>query len=324
MATDDERRSLLAPDVPRWGADQPILTLAGVQKAFGDKRVLDGIDLEVATGKTTVVIGESDPRSGEMLSRVYKTACENSPPIIRTTLDNAELAKISLNVFLTIKMSFANILAEMCERIPGGDVDVVSEILGKDRRIGRKFLTGALGYGGPCFPRDNKAFLAMAKEQSCRAEFSETAEEVNERQNERITELVRRKISGLKGKTVAILGLTYKPSTDIVEESDAIKIAKNMLMGKANLTVYDPAGMDNARKVLGKENIRYANSANDCLVGAEICILTTPWDEFKKLKPEDFISNMKKPVLLDCWRIFRRPEFIEKLDYFAVGLKPAE
>ncbi len=271
-----------------------------------------------------VVIGESDPGSGEILSRIYQTTCENNPPIIRTSLYNAEMAKVSLNVFLTMKMSFANTIAEICERIPGGDVDVISQILGYDTRIGRKFLTGALGYGGPCFPRDTKAFFAFAQQTGCQAKLTQAADEVNEHQSGRIVELIKQKTGQVKGKTIAILGLTYKPNTDIVEESDAIKIANALLQERAKLRVYDPAGMGNARTVLGQGNIKYADSVEECLKGADLCILSTPWDEFKSLKPEDFMQNMKKPVLLDCWRTFRRPEFSDKLDYFAVGLNLSE
>jgi len=110
-----------------------------------------------------VLIGESDPKSGELLAEIYRNVCENQPPIVRTTIYNAELAKISLNAFITMKITFANTLAEIAEGIPGGDVDIVSQMLGFDSRIGRKYLTGGLAYGGPCFPRDNKAFASFAR-----------------------------------------------------------------------------------------------------------------------------------------------------------------
>lgn len=267
-----------------------------------------------------VVIGESDSQSGELLSEVYQTTCENNPPIIRTTFYNAELAKISLNVFLTMKISFANTIAEICERVPGGETDVISKIVGLDSRIGRKFLNGGLAYGGPCFPRDNKAFIFFAQKIGFEVKLSEATEEVNKHQNERIVELIKQKIGKVQGKSIAILGLTYKPNTNVIEESAAIKIASALLQERANLSVYDPAGMENARKVLDQPNIKYASSVEECLIDTELCILATPWDEFKSLTPEDFITNMKQPVLLDCWRIFRRSEFIEKLRYFAVGI----
>lgn len=267
-----------------------------------------------------VAIGESDPRSGELLAGVYQTVCQNQPPIIRTTLTNCEVAKISLNVFLTVKMSFANTIAEICEGIPGGDVDAISEILGKDRRIGRKFLTGAIGYGGPCFPRDTKAFSSFAQANGYQAELPRAAEAVNQQQAERVVRLARQKLGGLDDKTIAMLGLTYKPNTDITVESDVIKIASCLLEENARLQVYDPAGIGNSRQALGQKNVTYADSAIECLKDADLCLLTTPWDEFKSLTPEDFRQNMKHPVLLDCWRFLRQPAFIEKLDYLAVGL----
>ncbi len=267
-----------------------------------------------------ILIGESDQRSGELLSEVYKTVCDNDPPIVRTTICNAELAKISLNAFITMKISFANTLAELCERIPDGNAEAVSRLLGFDSRIGRKYLSGALAYGGPCFPRDNKAFTTFAKRIGCEARLAEATDAENEHQNERVVELVSKRVGGASGKRIAILGLTYKPDTDVIEESAAMEIADTLLQKGARLSVYDPAGMENARKILGEENIRYAGSAKECLQGADFCILATPWKEFKDLKAEDFTANMKKAVLLDCWRLFDRLEFKGKLEYFAIGL----
>ena len=267
-----------------------------------------------------LLIGESDPKSGELLAEIYRSVCENQPPIVRTTIYNAELAKISLNAFITMKISFANTLAEIAEKIPGGDADVISRMLGFDSRIGRKYLSGSLAYGGPCFPRDNKAFASFAKRIGCKARLAEATDAENEHQNERIVELVKQIIGGVRGKNIAILGLTYKPDTDVVEESAAIRIACALLQEGARLSVYDPTGMENAQKVLGEENIHYANSVAECLKDSEFCLLATPWDEFKSLKPDDFTADMKKPVLLDCWRIYDRSEFSQKMEYLAIGL----
>jgi len=267
-----------------------------------------------------ILVGESDQRSGELLSEVYKTVCDNDPPIVRTTIHNAELAKISLNAFVTMKISFANTLAELCERIPGGDVEAVSRLLGFDSRIGKKYLSGALAYGGPCFPRDNKAFASFARGIGCEARLAGAADAENEHQNERIVELISKRIGEAGGKSIAILGLTYKPETDVIEESAAVEIAAALLQKGAKRSVYDPAGMENARKFLGEKNIRYAASVKECLQGADFCILATPWSEFKSLVPEDFTANMKQPVLLDCWRVFDRSKFSQKMEYLAVGL----
>ncbi len=271
------------------------------------------------THPDVVLIGESDPKSGELLAEIYRNVCENQPPIVRTTIYNAELAKISLNAYITMKITFANTLAEIAEKIPGGDVDVVSQMLGFDSRIGRKYLTGGLAYGGPCFPRDNKAFASVAGRFGCQARLSLATDEANQEQVDRIVRLIEQRLGRMKDKNIAILGLTYKPNTDVVEESASMKIAQALLQKGTKLSVYDPAAMNNAKKVLG-EGVKYANSVEECLKETEFCILATPWDEFKNLKPEDFRKSMKKPMLLDCWRIFDRAEFSRKLEYLAVGL----
>ncbi len=269
-----------------------------------------------------VIIGESESKSGKLLSQIYRGICQNNPPLVRTSIYNAELAKISLNAFITMKISFANIIAELCEQIPGGDVDVISTILGYDSRIGRKYLTGGLAYGGSCFPRDNKAFASFAKRVDCRAKIPEVVDEVNKDQISRVIHLVKRKLGKAENKKVAILGLSYKPDSDIVEPSASMEITRALLRAGARARVYDPAGMENARCTLGEGGVVYANSISECLTDTEFCILATPWQEFKNLKAEDFTSTMKKPVLLDCWRIFNRSEFSGKLEYMAIGLGP--
>jgi len=273
------------------------------------------------TNPDVVLIGESDQRSGELLSKIYEVVCDNHAPIVRGSIYNAEVAKIALNSYVTMKISFANTLAEICERIPGGDVDMVSRALGFDSRIGRKYLSGGTSYGGPCFPRDNRAFTSFTRQIGCRARLAETTDRVNKEQISRVIELIKQKLGDVRGKKVAILGLTYKTNTDVVEESASITMAKALVREGAIVAVCDPAGMGNARKALGKR-VEYAGSARQCLEGAEFAILAMPWDEFKTLKPEDFTRVMKSPRLLDCWRVFDRSEFGKKLEYLAIGLSP--
>ena len=272
------------------------------------------------TNPDVVLIGESDPDSGARLESVYRVVCQNNPPIVRMGIYNAELAKISLNAYVTMKITFANTLAEIAEKIPGGDADAISKLLGFDTRIGRKYLSGGLAFGGPCFPRDNKAFSFVARRYGSEAKLSETTDNVNQHQIERIAGMVEQHLGRDKGKTVAFLGLTYKPNTDVVEESAAVKIANSLRKKGAKLSLHDPAGMENAKKILGDKDIKYAGSVGDCLQGADFCILTTPWNDYKSLKPEDFTAAMKKPVLLDCWRMFDRGEFSRKMKYISLGL----
>jgi len=267
-----------------------------------------------------VLIGESDKKSGDILAEVYKTVCTNNPPVARMSPYNAELAKLALNVFVTTKISLANAFAEICEQLPGGDIDAVTRFLGLDSRIGPKYLKGGLGYGGPCFPRDNLAFIALAQRLNRQAFLQQATHQINRHQNERIAELVERKLGNIKNKTIALLGITYKPNTDVVEASASLETARELLKKGAHLKIYDPAGNSNAQRALGDKNVVYAASVAECLEGAHLCILATPWDEFKNLKPEDFIANMERPVLLDCWRFFDQEKFAEKIGYFALGV----
>lgn len=266
-----------------------------------------------------ILIGQSDARSGEILSGIYKSVCENNPSIIRTSFSNAELGKIFVNTYLTLKMTFANLMAEVCERIPGADVDVLSDILGSDPRIGRKYLSGGLAFGGTCFPRDNKALASLLRTLGLDARLGEFVDDLNRHQNDRVVELVRRKLGGLRNRRIAILGISFKPGTDVIEESASLKICQALIREHASLSVFDPAAMGNARKVLAG-SVHYASSLQECLPGAELCILATPWQQFAGLKPNDFLTNMKVPVLLDCWRLLNRADIKKEIEYHAIGI----
>jgi UDPglucose 6-dehydrogenase len=233
---------------------------------------------------------------------------------------SAELAKLALNVFVTTKISLANAFTEICEKLPGGDIDAVTKFLGMDSRIGPKYLKGGLGFGGPCFPRDNLAFIYLAQQLNIQAWLQDATHRANRHQNERIATLIQQKMGSFKNKTISVLGITYKPNTDVVEASASLATARELLKKGASLRIYDPAGNDNARKALGNKNVIYATSVKECLKGTQLCILATPWEEFKSLAPDDFVAGMEEPVLLDCWRFFDRERFVKRLDYLALGV----
>ncbi len=267
-----------------------------------------------------VAIGESDGEAGKHLYDLYKTVCDNDPPIVRTSLTNAEWSKLSLNVFLTVKMSYANTIAEICEKIKGGDVDKISDILGYDIRIGRKFLSGGIGYGGPCFPRDTKAFTYFANEVGCQAELSIAAEKVNDYQSVRVVDGIISKVGSLEGKVVSVLGLTYKPDTDIVDPSDAVKITQLLIENGARIKAYDPKGVENAKNSLPTDRIEFCDSISDCLSNTDLCVLTTPWPDIVSIKADDIIRSMNTPMVFDCWREWKKLALDERVDYNAVGI----
>jgi UDPglucose 6-dehydrogenase len=263
-----------------------------------------------------ILIGESDLRSGELLEKLYKDACDNRPRIQRMNFVNAELTKISVNTFVTTKISYANMLAQICETLPGADVDVVTGALGCDTRIGAKYLKGGLGYGGPCFPRDNVAFSAMARANGVPALLAEATDQINRRQVPRLAEIILAQVP--EDGVVGILGLSYKPNTDVIEESQGIGLAKTLLAAGVRVVVYDPAAMNNARKVL-QGPIIFASSAAECFGAADAIAVMTPWDEFRQLRPAQLKQGNTQPFLLDGWRILPAYEFEGVARVFAVG-----
>jgi UDPglucose 6-dehydrogenase len=267
-----------------------------------------------------VVIGGFDKRSGDALESLHKEFYgAHLPPVIRTSLATAELIKYASNSFLATKISFINSIANICERIPGADVKTVAEGMGLDKRIGPLFLDAGLGYGGSCFPKDVKALVAQSEKLGYSPVLLETAEKVNEIQPMRAVEFCKRELGALEGKRIAILGLAFKPDTDDMREARVIPIIDQLIREGAKVTAYDPIAMSVAKTIF-KNKIEYASSAIKCLRDADCCIIVTEWDEFKKLKPEDFIRNMRQSVLIDGRRIYDPEAFGQKMRFHAIGL----
>ena len=264
-----------------------------------------------------ILIGESDERSGKMLGDFYTHVCESNPRINRMNYVNAELTKLSVNTFVTTKISYANMLAEVCETLPGADVDTVTGAIGCDSRIGQKYLRGAMGYGGPCFPRDNVAFSALARTNGVPALLAEATDQLNRRQAPRLAELVRSRLPA--NGTVGILGLSYKPNTGVIEESQGLRLAQHLLSAGTAVIVYDPAAMENAKQLLtGK--VTFARSAAECVRQADAFAVTTPWAEFGAISPADLKRRDGSVLVLDCWRMLDRLAFMTVSDYRLIGV----
>ncbi len=254
-----------------------------------------------------ILIGESDKKAGDTLENIHRNLIDNNPNIHRMNFYNAELTKIALNSYCTLKITFANTLAEICENMPGGNVDQVTDALGDDPRIGRKYLKGGLSYGGPCFPRDNRAFAKAAEKFGCNTPLSVRTDQINDyHRNERIPNKLLALMKEYKTNKLSILGLSYKTDTQLVEESAAISIINALIKKDVQLSIYDPAGMEEAKKeITDFDKIQFADSAKECLSGAKICFIATPWQEFKTLSKLDFLQAMTdKPVIFDGWNIY--------------------
>lgn len=248
------------------------------------------------------LVGEIDDRAGNQLESCYAQIMENNPPCKRMSIENAELVKLALNTFITTKITYANMLAEICEQLPGGDIDVVTNALGQDSRIGRKYLTGALGYGGPCFPRDNVAINFFAKTLGVTAELAETTDRMNRTLVEKIVK--RLKLYLKPGSTVALLGLAYKPFSHVVEESQAIYLARALSDTGTRVVGFDPLAGEEARRELRDHAVILGDIAS-CLAQADCVVITTPDPAFRTLRSSDFPQKSPPMVVLDCWRILR-------------------
>jgi UDPglucose 6-dehydrogenase len=263
-----------------------------------------------------VLIGESDERSGQMLEEIYRQVCENNPPVVRMNFVNAELTKLAVNTFVTTKISFANMLARICEKLPGADVDVVTNALGLDSRIGRKYLKGAVSYGGPCFPRDNLALIATAQKVGVPADIAEATDRFNHWQIYWLADLIQ--IHLPEDGTVGILGLTYKPNTDVVEEAVGLLLSQELRRRGVKVVTYDPAGMENARQVL-RDEVIFKDSPQACVEVSDVVVVITPWKEFTSLPKEVWQRHSSPRVIVDCWRVLEELKNYDGVIYVPLG-----
>lgn len=264
-----------------------------------------------------VLIGESDPQAGAELYEIYSAVCDNHPRAARMNFVNAELTKLSVNTFVTTKITFSNTLARMCERLPDANVDAVSQALGMDSRIGGKYLKGAVGYGGPCFPRDTIAFSKLARSIGVSSFLAEATDRTNRAQVNILVELIKAKSAG-PGAAVCIFGLSYKPNTNVVEESQGVLLSEALVKEGFTVTVYDPAAMENAKGIL-KSTVAYAASLEKGIESSAVLVIMTPWEDFRRIEPAAVTAGGRRKVLIDCWRMLDGEKFRKVCDFTALG-----
>lgn len=261
------------------------------------------------------LIGESDPETGSRVEAFYKSVCRNNAPAARMNFVNAEITKISVNSYITMKISFANALARLCEQLPGGDVDVVSQAIGLDSRIGRKYISGGLGYGGPCFPRDNRAVIALGRSVGVEMPLASTTDSVNQVQLERLVSLVITNSSA--NATVGILGLAYKPGTEVVEESQALALADRLIQRGMTVIGFDPDAYHTARLKLPR--LRISADAKSCIAESNVIVVCSRTEEFAAETDLWRRSLQSGKVVIDCWRALPR-DFRSFKNYIALGV----
>ena len=266
-----------------------------------------------------VLIGESDARSGGILQDLYHHVCDSKPGVARMNFANAEITKLAVNTYVTTKISFANMLARICEKVPGGNVDIVTATLGLDTRIGGKYLKGAVGYGGPCFPRDNHALAALAREVGAPADLAQATDQFNRAQVQWLASFVEQCTAS--GGHVGILGLTYKPHTDVVEEAVGFLLAQELISRGIRVNAFDPAGMENARLALG-ESVQFTASAKECIRLSQLIVVATPWREFLDIPAEKWGGAGAEKTVVDCWRVLKLNDKTAGVRYIGLGSSP--
>jgi UDPglucose 6-dehydrogenase len=263
-----------------------------------------------------VLIGESDVKAGQILEDIYKRSTESVPEIHRMNFVNAELTKISVNTYVSTKISYANMIGEICDRLSGADADIVNSAVGADSRIGRKYLKSAIGYGGPCFPRDNKAFAALSHKLGVRCDLAEATDRINDHQLARLQGAVE--ASASHGQTIAILGLSYKPGTNVIEAAQGVMLAKLLADKGYRVVVFDPLASGNAHAVLGAR-ATIMPSARAAVREADVVVISTPWKEFKSLRPEDVSEGGGPRTIIDPWRVLSAETAARVARYVILG-----
>ncbi len=273
---------------------------ASVEIAWNPEFLREGYAVKDTIEPDRIVLGTRgrDSRAGEIARQVYATPLGSGTPFIVTDLQTAELVKVSANAFLATKISFINAVSEVCE-IVGADVTQLADAIGYDDRIGRKFLGAGLGFGGGCLPKDIRAFMARAGEVGAdqALTFLREVDAINMRRRQRVVDIAREELGSLIGRRVTVLGAAFKPNSDDVRDSPALAVAGQLSLAGADVRVYDPEAMDNARRVF--PTLDYAASLDDALSGAELVILATEWQVFREMDPVAVGRGVDRRVLID-------------------------
>jgi UDPglucose 6-dehydrogenase len=265
-----------------------------------------------------IVIGSDDRRARAVIADIYRPLFLNQAPIMYTGRRTAELIKYAANAFLATKITFINEIADLCEQA-GANVQEVARGMGLDNRIGTKFLNAGPGYGGSCFPKDALALLKTAQDFGTPSRIVETVASVNEQRKRAMARKVVAACGGsIRGQTVAVLGLTFKPNTDDMREAPSIALITALTDAGAKVRAYDPEGMKQARAVL--DGIDYADNAYACIEGADALVIVTEWEPFRALDLDRVKSLMRKPVLVDLRNVYRLEDMARRgFTYVSVG-----
>ncbi len=262
-----------------------------------------------------VVLGGYETKFMKKTKGLFKKLHPNTPIII-TNHQTAEMIKYANNSFLATKISFINQLSNICQKIPGANIDDIAKTIGLDLRIGKLFLNAGPGYGGSCLPKDMKALINFANTTGVTPTLLNAVEDVNTKQLEQIISIIKKRLGDLTSKKITILGTAFKPNTDDIRDSIAIELIKKLQKRKADVIIHDPKAMENTRRVFG-DKIRYGRTVTDALSKSQCVIIMTQWKQYEKLNNNQF-KDMKRKFVIDSRRMLSDKQL--DVDYFAIGL----
>jgi UDPglucose 6-dehydrogenase len=264
-----------------------------------------------------VVIGSDSEKAKQIMEKIYGAVARIGRPILYTDIKSAELIKYASNAMLATRISFMNELSHLAEKA-GADIKKVAQGMGLDTRIGSRFLQAGVGYGGSCFGKDIRALIQTMKQNNCSASILTAVEEVNQKQKLSLIPKIQKLIPDLKGKTIAVWGLAFKPKTDDMREAPSIELINELQKLGAKIKAFDPVAQENARKIL--DNTEFASNPYDAVEGADALVICTEWDEFRDLDKEKIRSLLKQPNIVDGRNIYNPKEMKELgFNYIGVG-----
>ncbi|MEM7213972.1 MAG: UDP-glucose/GDP-mannose dehydrogenase family protein [Pseudomonadota bacterium] len=276
----------------------------------------EGAAIEDFKRPDRIVVGAQSDRAFEFMHELYRPLYLNETPLLRTERRTAELIKYASNAFLAMKISFINQMSDLCDAV-GANVQQVAKGIGLDNRIGSKFLHAGPGYGGSCFPKDTLALSKTAKDYGAPVTIIDTVIDVNNERKHSMIDRIEKAMGGtVEGKTIAILGLTFKPNTDDMRDAPSLVIIPGLQKKGAAIRAYDPEGMEEAAELMN--DIVFCKDAYDCLEGADAAVILTEWNQFRALDLKRVGELLTKPVLIDLRNIYPLEE-VDELEYYSIG-----
>jgi UDPglucose 6-dehydrogenase len=308
VGTGDEVERIIRDTAPK----------ADVDVVSNPEFLREGAAIEDFKRPDRIVVGTTNERAKEQMTALYRPLYLNKSPLLFTARRTAELIKYAANAFLAVKITFINEIADLCEKV-GGNVQDVARGIGLDNRIGSKFLHAGPGYGGSCFPKDTLALLKTAQDHDSPVRIVEATVAVNDNRKRAMGRKVITAMGGsARGKTVAVLGLTFKPNTDDMREAPSIAIVQTLQDAGAQIRAYDPVGREQAQQVL--QNVDYADTPYAAIEGADAVVIVTEWDAFRALDLKRVKTLLKSPVFVDLRNIYPAEEVARAgLEYTSVG-----